>query len=678
MPFREYLELVKKDPLIAQTSLSRIWEMIQDAGTQEIAPQDRWFFGQDVDRTYNFFTEELFGIEGAVFGAVNYIRAAANKGSTGKQMLLLVGPPASGKSTFVESTVRGLENYRKRPVFMIQGCPKFEEPLHLLPRHLRKDAAKNPNDCPDYPQCEKEGKHLHLGVKIDGDLCPLCRNTLLTKYKDSEAEIVKWWDVPVETFTFSIQGRRGFGSFAPTGEKASDVTALTGHENIGITSNPKYGHDHHLAFTLTGEIPKSERGIIEGEEMLACEEDVLGIFFSIGEERRIKIQGSSFPRISVDTLVIGHINLTPFKEFSAKKKYEGLHNRFIVVPVPYPLKIREEVKIYKKLIERDSDFVKLRKCHIAPGTFEIAALFAVMTRYTPSQTGIDLLTKAKIYNGDMALTEIEHKEKNPIDARQLAEEGRSDPDIAKREGMFGISSRTALAALNSAIVKQLDKNGCLTPLKAIWALYGIFDQTMGIPPENVEQFKTFLSSGESRESVMNEYRNFIVKAVRKAFSYGYKDLAKEYFSRYLEEIKLERFQKAQFVRGQVFEIKRDDITGKPKQPDLKFIRSIEVQEPFKWTEEQAQVARGEILLIAGEPGFNFETYRPLREASENKLIGDSKELLTAVLDMGNMGKPPGKEEGERRDDLFGALLKEGYCNVCANEAVKNARDFLGE
>ncbi|MGR5873930.1 hypothetical protein ACT7DH_01890 [Bacillus pacificus] len=51
---REYLELVKERPWVAQTAHSRIYNMIKDAGIEEV----------DGRRKYNFFSNQLFGLEG--------------------------------------------------------------------------------------------------------------------------------------------------------------------------------------------------------------------------------------------------------------------------------------------------------------------------------------------------------------------------------------------------------------------------------------------------------------------------------------------------------------------------------------------------------------------------------------------------------------------------------------
>ena len=662
---REYIEdYLRKDPLIAQSSASRLWEAIEERGITLIPEEERWM---GTEKRYGAFKDEIFGIDKTIEDLAEHVLAGKNRASTGKLLCLLVGPPGTGKSTTITTVMKLLESYDKRPIFAIKGCPKFEEPLHLLPRYLREEVEKTNDECPECKDSEKP-KHLHLGIKIRGDLCQHCKQMLETKFKEADGPI-RWYDVPVETFTFSIQSVRGLASFEPSGEKSSDITTLSGRENIGITST--HGYNHPLAYDLSGKVPKAERGVLEGRELLSNEEDVLAIFFSICEEEQLEIQGSSYPHTSVDCVIFGHTNLAVYKKFSSNKEYEGLHRRFNVIPVPYPLKISDEVMVYKKLIERESDFVRLKKCHIAPATLELAALFAVLTRLVPSSMGVDLLTKAKIYNGDKALTELRDKDKKPIDRRELIEEGRASDDIAKREGMFGVSSTDILAALNSVLAKQAGANGCLTPRKAIRALREVFEHRMGYSPEELKRFKELLSAGENG-SVMTEYKNFATTSVSKAYLQAYNDLARELFRRYVDEAKFYRETKRKHVRGTT-DIRRDEF-NRPKEPDVKFLRSIEVHAGI--SDAEADTFRGEILeFIAGNPNFSYDTYPPLARAVEIKLLSDNKDNLALVL---SSDKAKDEEAKKRAVDLFQGLTEMNFCKICAKEVMESATEFLNE
>ena len=66
---------------------------------------------------------------------VNYFNSAAMKGEESRQVLYLVGPVGAGKSSLVESLKKALVECE--PIYSIKGCPMHEDPLHLIPRHLR-------------------------------------------------------------------------------------------------------------------------------------------------------------------------------------------------------------------------------------------------------------------------------------------------------------------------------------------------------------------------------------------------------------------------------------------------------------------------------------------------------------------------------------------------------------
>jgi len=289
---------------------------------------------------------------------------------------------------------------------------------------------------------------------------------------------------------------------------------------------------------------------------------------------------------------------------------------------------------------------------------------------------VDTLTKLKIYNGDKVLTEIRDKEKKPIDVRALLEEGQADGgDISKREGMFGVSSRDVLAALNTALVKEIQpgNNGCLTPLKVIRALRDVFNHRMGYAHEEIERFLKLLSADEGG-SAMTEYKDFVKKTVSKAFLTAFGDLARELFRRYMDEVAFDRGRTRKFISGQTMDLPRDAVTGKPKEADTKFMRSIETQ--MEISEAEAGTFRGEILEYkASRPDFGFDTYPALRRAVEEKLLADARTTLLLVLDPNK----PKEAAGEKRiEDLFEAMKKKGHCEVCTREFVEKAHEFLSE
>ncbi len=673
LTLEEYLDIVRENPEVAQSSPARIWQIFKEAGRERISEQEKRIL--QADYRYNLISRELFGVERAVEEIAEYFKAGAKRASTAKQVLLLVGPPAGGKSTFVRILIRALENYNLTDLYRIKGCPMNESPLHALPRYLR---SKGWNPEMAARLGVERPIEEDLGIPpIKGDLCPHCQMSLFSdnenmpgRYYDMETGRREWWKVEVETFRFSTQTQTGIGSFEPSDEKTQDVGDLVGHENIGITNNPKYGRSHPDSFWLDGALECGNRGITEGREFLkkGIDERLLWTFINVAEEQEIKVHGSSFPHISVDTVVIGHCNLTGYKDFTGDNAHEALHDRIYSIPFPYPLRVRDEVKVYRKLIEQESEF-DFGKIHIAPEAFRLAAVFAILTRLKESEMGVDKMTKLEAYNGEtISLTD---KNQQPVDLRELIKEGQLSDDIEQREGMFGVSSRDILAALNQALSKIEDK-GCLTHLSTIRALRDVFRHRMGYQAEEIDSFLDNLTGGEGA-SVMEKFEEMILEEVSKAYLETYGELIDDLFQKYLKEAEYDRQLKRKYVKEST-SYKRDPVTDEVLKPDIDFLKSVEKFMQITNSEE-ADIFRGEILeLKNSKAAFGPEDYRPLRKAIEEKVLEDAKGNLYLVLSTDKAKEESDKKKGEQ---IFRNLIeKRGFCEVCAKEAIEKVTQIL--
>src|SRR6202051_2336309 len=206
----EYLEIVKANPLMTKLSHARIYDMIITQGTRNIHdtddPRTKRLYKDEPIKVYNFFADEFFGIEKTVSQIVRFFHSASLKGEESRQVLYLMGPVGSGKSSLVERVQRGLE--QALPVYAIEGCPMNEEPLHLIPRHLRREFEKM------------------LGVHVEGDLCPVCRYRLKEEFGQ------RYEAVPIETRSFSKRNRIGIGVVPPVDPNNQDTSVLIGSGGI--------------------------------------------------------------------------------------------------------------------------------------------------------------------------------------------------------------------------------------------------------------------------------------------------------------------------------------------------------------------------------------------------------------------------------------------------------------
>src|SRR5216683_3192662 len=108
----EYLELIKKDPTVTKLAHARIYDMIISVGTRAITesddPRTKRLYKDEPIRVFNFFADEFFGIERTIAQIVRYFHSASLKGEESRQVLYLMGPVGSGKSSLVERIQRDL------------------------------------------------------------------------------------------------------------------------------------------------------------------------------------------------------------------------------------------------------------------------------------------------------------------------------------------------------------------------------------------------------------------------------------------------------------------------------------------------------------------------------------------------------------------------------------------
>lgn len=203
--FLEYLDIIKMNPDKAKLSHKRMYDTIVKGGFEVLRPEEnpriRKIYGNDIIKRYNFFKEDFFGIDKVLMKIVSYFYSASMKGEESRQVLYLAGPVGAGKSSLVESLKKAFEN--TEPVYILKGCPMNEEPLHLIPKHLRK------------------GFEEMLGVEIEGDLCPECKYRLLNEYNG------EYENFPITTTSFSIRSRKGIGVVPPVDPNNQDTSIIS-------------------------------------------------------------------------------------------------------------------------------------------------------------------------------------------------------------------------------------------------------------------------------------------------------------------------------------------------------------------------------------------------------------------------------------------------------------------
>lgn len=613
--FLDYLEQVRKDPNIPRRAHQRIHDIIAAAGVSDVGesddPRTRTLFGDEPVRVYGFFKDEFFGIERPLDRIARYFRAAAHGGEESRQVLCLIGPVGAGKSSLVQKLQQGLE--ASTPVYAIDGCPMAEEPLHLIPKHLRHEFQRM------------------LDVRIEGDLCPICRFRLREEFGG------RYEEVPVTTVAFSRHDRRGIGVVPPVDPNNQDTSVLIGSEDISKLD--RYSEGDPRVLELNGAFNVGNRGMTEFIEVFKNQTEYLHTIITATQEKFIPAPGRH-GTVHVDTVILAHSNESEWRRYKGDRTNEAILDRLVVVKVPYNLRLSEEVKIYRKLLDR-SNF----EAHIAPHTLEVASTFAILSRLEPTDR-CDLMTKLRLYNGD----EVVEKGKTvKLDPRELQE-------ASPGEGMEGISTRFILKALDGTLANHPEG---IHPINVRETLVQMV-KAADLPDDKRKHYLELL-----QDTVHKEYLAILEREITKAFVYSFEEQADTLFHNYLDHAE------AYVNKGRV----KDPDTAEELEPDEDFLKSVEEQ--IAIIGSSAGGFRQEVMAYLwarsrrGEK-VSYQSYQPLKEAIEKRLTSSAREMTRVIT----KARTRDEEQRNKYNDLASALIERGYNESSAEVVLRYAANNL--
>lgn len=615
--FLDYLNIVKENPEVAKLAHKRIYDMVVSKGVEELKadenPKIRKIYGNDLIRKYGFFKDDFYGIDKVIMKLVSYFKSAAMKGEESRQVLYLVGPVGAGKSSIVESLKSALEDCE--PVYALKGCPMHEDPLHLIPKHLR----------PKFQEI--------LGVQIEGDLCPICKYKLIHELNGI------YEDFPVERTEFSIRSRKGIGVVPPVDPNNQDTSILTG--SIDISKMDLYSEDDPRIFSLNGAFDVGNRGLVEFIEVFKNDVEYLHTIITATQEKSIPSPGKG-SMIYFDGVIVAHSNEAEWNKFKSDHTNEAILDRIVKVEVPYCLELDEEVKIYEKIL-RKSNF----KAHIAPHTIKVAAMFAILSRLTPSAKA-DSMTKLKIYNGEEI---VEKGTTKKIDIGELREEA------GQYEGMKGISTRFIIKAIDNALSES--EYDCINPLSIMESIIKSVKE-LDIAADDKKKYLGFI-----QDTIRKEYNKILEREITKAFIHSFREQAESLFNNYIDN-----------AEAYVNKTKIKDIsTGEELNPDEEFMRSIEEQIGVYAASAKgfrSDVTSYMFYIVRKGGKLDYTSYEPLKEAIEKKLTLSVKDLSRIIT----KSKVRDKEQAEKYNSMVEEMKNNGYCLHCCDVILKYAANNL--
>lgn len=408
--FDEYLSLIKGKPDLARNAHQRAYDAIMKKGYKVISyekdPQLAYVLGLKSGEKvtlYNIF-KEFYGIERELQKIVGYFRAASLGGESSRQILMLLGPPGSGKSDIVRQLYWAMDG---EPLFCLEGCPIREDPLNAIPRS------------------EKKKMEQFLGIQLfeEASLCPICR----MQFQKSGGDYHK---LKVFEDKVSIADGRYFASVDPTEIVSYDRSKYLGSVKIGESESDP------LALEWNGAYHFGNRGYVEFVELPKNDKEVHWHLLEATQSKKIESPGKT-EKVFIDSVLVAHSNEPEFEKFKKDPINQALVDRMFVVKIPHNIRLSEQIKIVEKLERIES--IGKPPYHLAPKTIFVIASLIVLSRLKEAENKKpEIFDRMKIYNGEMI---GQNDYPSPARLRMQFPE----------DGLYGLSNREAAKILEEAI-----------------------------------------------------------------------------------------------------------------------------------------------------------------------------------------------------------------------------------
>ncbi|AHF99261.1 prkA-type serine/threonine protein kinase [Halostagnicola larsenii XH-48] len=651
--FDWYLEEAYRDPKITRNAHQRVADMFDYYGTAydetegvveyQLASEDPLGDGE------NTFYGKV--IHQSIHEFVNKVKSGARRLGPERRIKLLLGPVGSGKSHFDKQVRKYFEDYTLQeegrmytfrwtnlcdvikdqdPTDDAVRSPMNQDPLVLLPLEQRLTVLEDVNERLDAPYTIQNEQSLDPESEFYMDK--------LLAYYDDDLQAVLENHVEIVRLIADENKRQSLETFEPKDKKNQDETELTG--DVNYSKIAVYGESDPRAFDYSGAFCNANRGIFSGEELLKLQREFLYDFLHATQEMTIKPKNN--PRIDIDQVIVGRTNMPEYKDKKGDEKMEAFNDRTKRIDFPYVLSYEQESLIYDKMLSN----ADVPDINVEPHTLEMAGLFGVLTRIEePDTETIDLLSKAKAYNGEI-------DEGDDIDVKKLREEAAAKAEIG--EGMVGISPRFIGDEIAEAIMDSKHRQrGFLSPL----TVFNFFEENLehhgSIPEDNFEKYYRYL------ETVREEYRERAIEDVRHALAYDIDEIQRQ-GEKYMDHVMA-------YIDDDTIE---DSLTGREQEPDETFLRSVE--EKLDVPEDRKNDFRQEVSNWVSRRAREGEAFNPqdnerLRRALERKLWEDKKHNInfSALVSASDV-------DDDERSSWIDALIEQGYSEGGAKEVLEFA------
>ncbi len=603
MSLGEYLELCKTNKEAYMNPAERLIAALgkpESIDTRENPVLSRIFSNKTLSE-YKAF-DSFYGMEEPIEQLVGFFKHAAQGLEEKKQILYLLGPVGGGKSSIAEKLKALME---EMPFYAIKDSPVYESPLGLFSKEkdgeLLEEEFKIPKRYLGYVISPWAVKRLH---EYNGDITQF-RVVKLTPSRSRQIAIAKT---------------------EPGDENNQDISSLVG--KVDIRKLEDFSQDDADAYSYSGGLCRANRGMLEFVEMFKAPIKVLHPLLTATQEGNYNpTEGLS--SIPFEGIILAHSNEAEWQNFRNNKNNEAFIDRINIVKVPYCLRVSEEIKIYQKLIDNSS----LGKSHCAPGTLEMLAQFAVLTRLKEPQNS-SIYSKMRVYNGE-SLKDTDPKAKSYQEYKDFA---------GVDEGMTGVSTRFSFKIL-SKVFNFDHAEIAANPVHLLYVLEKQIEQEQ-YPQEVHERYLGFI-----KEYLMPRYIEFIGKEIQTAYLESYSEYGQNIFDRYVAYADF-------WIQDQDY---RDQDTGEifdraALNDELEKIeKPAGISNPKDFRNEIVNfVLRARSHNHGKNPVWN--TYEKLRSVIEKKMFANTEDLLPVI----SFNAKASADDKKKHEDFILRMVDKGY------------------
>jgi serine protein kinase len=617
MTMQEYLERCKTDPKmyasVAERMLSAIGEpTIVD--TKEDPRLSRIFVNRHI-KVYPAFAD-FYGMEDVVEQIVSFFRHAEQGLEETKQILYLLGPVGSGKSSLAEK-LKALVEIEPFYALAVQNgngrgdkyivSPIYESPLGLFNKEDDGEWLGNEYNIPQR--------------RLIGVLSPWAEKRL----DEFEGDPMKFHVVKMYP-SRTRKGGVGVSKTEPGDENSQDVTTLIGKCDIRMLE--EFSENDPDGYLYSGGLNRTTQGMLEFVEMFKASLNLLNPFLTATQEHNYAGSGN-VGAMPYEGVILAHSNETEWLSFKNNRANEALLSRIYIIKVPYCLRVEEEISIYEKMLKNS----KLFDVPCAPWTLKLLAQFSVLSRIKePENSSFE--SKMRVYNGE-SLKDVDPKAKSIQEYRDHA---------GVDEGLEGIDPRVCFKIL-AKVFNYSHEEVAANPIHLFYILEQHISQEQ-LGDTLAERYMSFLKG-----VLVTRYIEYLEKEIQEAYLESYSEYGQNIFDRYITYADF-------WIQDKEY---RDEDTGVMFDRDALNNELEKIEKPAgigNPKDFRNEIVNFVLRARASNEGKNpdWTSYEKLREVIEKKMFSSTEDILPVI----SFNAKASAEDDKKHKDFVSRMKRKGY------------------